>query len=83
MRKNKNFPNVVFSAEVLKASVDKLVEISSGDEQDLDLRDLIVQHDDATWDHDSLSEFFADYSKYSMQNYYELSVSKNGIRLRL
>jgi predicted nucleotide-binding protein len=65
MEKTKNYYAVHFTPEVLAAVFSQMRKLNK-EESKSPLKFLLLQveHDDATWGHDSLEEFLADYRKY-------------------
>jgi hypothetical protein len=60
LKKNKEYDEVRFSADVLRAAFNA-IGANSGELQGQTLK---IDHDDETWYHDNLEEFLADYRKY-------------------
>lgn len=65
MEKNKTYYAVHFTPEVLADVFSHLRKLNKDESKSpLKFHLLQVEHDDATWGHDSLEEFLADYRKY-------------------
>ena len=69
MRKFKEYRDTRFSAEVLKEAVSVAKEIATRTKKCVPDLDLTVEHDDSTWDYDTLEEFVADFRKYNSYAY--------------
>ena len=61
MEKSVNYPATYFSAEILRDAVSKLDELSGG--PGVAYLYLVVSIDGATWRHDNIEEFWADYRR--------------------
>ncbi|CAD6536552.1 hypothetical protein LMG27952_03164 [Paraburkholderia hiiakae] len=61
MRKQKEFKETRFTADVLREAIEKLRSIAPESGQGLRLITLKVAHDDAAWSYDTVDEFLADY----------------------
>lgn len=64
MEKSKIYKQIRFSSDVLREAYQKLHELTEKRNENLENDILSVVHDDATWKHDSVEEFFSDYRKF-------------------
>lgn len=64
MKKDKEYPDTRFTAEALKEAIAVAREIATRGKVDLSHSLLKVEHDDSTWDYDTIEEFLADFRKY-------------------
>lgn len=65
MKKDEEYPATRFSVEVLRTVIAQVIALPRCDADKPEYHSLKVDHDDATWHHDSVDEFFADYRKYN------------------
>lgn len=79
MKKDKEFNNTRFSADVLREALRVQKEIAARLKIELDSSLFKVDHDDASWQYDNIDEFLADFRRY--QRYAYLWVSGRGIDL--
>lgn len=64
MKKDKEYPDTRFTAEALKEAVAVTREVAAREKFDLPNSLLRVEHDDSTWNYDTIEEFLADFRKY-------------------
>ena len=64
MKKEKEYIDTRFTADVLKEAVATTKEIAGRMKVDASSLHLRVEHDDTTWNYDTLEEFLADFRKY-------------------
>lgn len=72
MKKSKYYDEVRFSADVLNEASRLFKEIAAKHSVDLENKLLSVEHDDSSWKHDTMEEFFADYRKFQGYAYYSI-----------
>ncbi len=63
MKKEKKYLNTRFSADVLREAISAVEEAAVRTGVKTSYLSLTVEHDDSTWDHDTIEEFLADYRK--------------------
>lgn len=61
MKKNKEFKETRFTADVVREAIEKLRSTAPESEKNVSFLTLTVAHDDATWSYDTFDEFLADY----------------------
>lgn len=79
MRKRKKFSNTRFDVEVLRqalAELDRNITVAG---LSMGFRTLDVEHDDATWSHQTIEEFFADYRKYGNMAFLQAHAGPYGL----
>lgn len=81
MNKHKNFSRTRFSAEVLTRAHEKLQAIANSTGGTVSIETLTVEHDDATWNYDSLQEFLADYRKFAKHAHFCITAGGNYVRV--
>jgi len=64
MQKSKTYLDTRFTAEALKEAIVATRELAAREKVSLISPVFRVQHDDATWQYDTIEEFLADYRKY-------------------
>lgn len=64
MRKDKEYIDTRFGADVLREAIAATREVAVRAKADLANMQLTVDHDDSSWNHDTLEEFLADFRKY-------------------
>lgn len=79
MKKEKEYFDTRFSADVLKEAVGVVKEIAARAKSEATNLRLRVEHDDSTWNYDTLEEFLADFRKY--KGYADCSVYRNSVDL--
>lgn len=79
MKKDKEYFNTRFSADVLRDAMQVTRERAERANVELDRTQLKVDHDDSSWHYDTVNEFFADFRKYS--GYVYFSIYGNGFDL--
>ena len=72
MKKDKEYRDSRFGADVLREALAVTQEIASKAKVNLDSNALSIDHDDSSWTHDSLEEFLADYRKYLGYAYFSV-----------
>lgn len=81
MIKTKKYPETRFTVEALKEAIGVTREVAAREKIDPYDMSLCVEHDDSSWDYDTLEEFFADFRKY--QGYALLRISYLTIQLQV
>ena len=79
MKKEKEYLDTRFGADVLKEAVSATKEIAARTKVDALRFHLRVEHDDSTWNYDTIEEFLADFRKYKGNAH--CSVSGGGVDL--
>ncbi|MDD5250300.1 MAG: nucleotide-binding protein [Rhodocyclaceae bacterium] len=64
MKKQKEYRDTRFAAEVLKEAIAQIKEVAGRAKVELTQSDFKVDHDDSTWQYDAFEEFLADFRKY-------------------
>lgn len=64
MEKTKEYQRIVFTADVLRSAINKIVTVAKIKPSELRYLTLKVEHDDSDWEYDSFDEFLADYRKF-------------------
>ena len=83
LKKEKQYPNVRFSAETLREAIQVFrTQTNTNDESDM-WSLLSVDIDDSAWTYDSEEEFFADYRKYSSAAFYSQYCDKSKVEFKL
>jgi predicted nucleotide-binding protein len=81
MKKDKEYIDTRFTAESLSEAIAAFRDVASRAKADLSNTQLTVDHDDSTWNYDTLEEFFADFRKYAGHAFF--SVYGSGLDLRV
>jgi predicted nucleotide-binding protein len=79
MKKQKEYFDTRFAAEVLKDAMQVTRERAETEEAKLGNVQLKVDHNDSSWNYDTVDEFFADFRKYKGYAYF--SIYGNGFDL--
>ena len=79
MKKDKEYFDTRFAADVLRDAMQVTRERADRAKVELGSSQLKVDHDDSSWNYDTVDEFFADFRKY--QRYAYFSVYGNGFDL--
>jgi hypothetical protein len=69
MRKTKTYDETRFSADVLKEAVLAVKEVAARAKADVSSLQLSVEHDESSWNYDTLDEFLADFRKFENSAY--------------
>jgi hypothetical protein len=70
MRKNKEYADTRFSAEVLRVAMQVARERAARSKVELGSISLSVDHEDSSWSYDTVDEFLADFRKYRGRAYF-------------
>jgi len=93
-KKTKEYKRIIFTQEVIKEAENELVSCLDKNDRKLVFTDYDISISDIeTWEHDSESEFFADYQKpfhravylknYSYKGYLRLSIYYNDTKIEI
>ena len=72
MEKEKQYVDTRFSAETLKDAVAATRDVAARTKADVSNLHLTVEHDDSTWNYDTIEEFLADFRKYKGYAYFSV-----------
>jgi predicted nucleotide-binding protein len=81
VQKEKEYENTRFSADVIREAFDVARELASRLGAELNGSLLSVEHDDSSWDYDSIDEFFADFRKYGGYAHFQVWSTKLELKI--